>query len=255
MKYLVISLSILSGVCFLNSCQNEKENKANDKELPPPKDMFLDAEAEKLLDGMSKVLGELTSCSFTVNSAEMYASDTAFSATKQVDVYFKSNDKMYVYSVSEKGENAYWYDGAHLSFYSFTKNTYDSISAPSTTMEMIDQINADYGIKFPAADFFYPSLTDDLVEISDSILYIGDTTVNENEIAVVKCVSEKMKVFIFINKSTELPAGMYINDLEKNEKYKASLKNWQVNPNLDDVIFEFSAPKGSSRAIINRKEK
>ncbi len=237
---------------FLNACsegEEKKEKKAED--LPPPKDMFLDAKAEEILDGMSQNIGTLNSCSFTLHAAEKSSEDSLFQPTKQYDVYFKDSDKLHVHAVSADKDFSIWFNGEAFEYFNYLNHTFDSIAFSGTTMEMIAKLNEEKGYKFPGADFFSPSLTDDLVQLCDSVIYIGDTTVSEVNFSVIKANNPDLDIYLFINNSKNLPGGLFFHNKTKETKYKSMFMNWQLNPKLPDAIFEFSAPTHAEK--INLK--
>lgn len=247
------TLLILSTFSFLLiSCSgNEKKDKNKAEDLPPPKDMFLDAKAEEILDGMSMNIGELNACSFTLHSAEKSGQDSVFSATKESDVYFKGSNKLHVHSVSADNEFSLWFNGNALEYYNYINHSFDSIHFEGKTMDMIDKLNKERGFMFPGADFFSSSITDDLVQLCDSVVYIGDTSVTEVELSVIKASNSDLDVFLFINKTKNLPGGLFLHNKTNGNKFKSLFMNWQLNPNLPDALFEFSAPASAEK--INLK--
>ena len=237
---------------FFSACSESKKEESKKKEdLPPPKDMFLDSKAEEILDGMSKNIGDLNSCSFTLHAAEKLAEDSLFQPTKEYDVYFKDSDKLHVHAVSASKDFSIWFNGKAFEYFNYLDHTFDSIQFEGTTMEMIAKLNEDKGYKFPGADFFSPSLTDDLVQLCDSVIYIGDTTVADIAFSVIKANNADIDIYLFINKNEKLPGGLYFNNKSKDTKYKSMFMNWQLNPKLPDAIFEFSAPAHAQK--INLK--
>lgn len=242
--FLALSFSLLS-------CGDNKEKEKEKKEdLPPPKEMFLDAKAEEILDGMSKNIGQINSCSFTLHTAEKKENDSIFLPTKQYDVYFRDSNKLHAHVVSENTEFSIWFNGTSLKYFNYLDHTYDSIHAPGRTMQMISQLNEERGFYFPGADFFSTSLTDDLVQLSDSIIYIGDTTVADQKFSVIKANNKDLDVFLFINATKSLPGGMFFNNKTKGLKYKSMFMNWKLDSNLPDVLFEFSPPSHAEKITL-----
>lgn len=223
------------------SCQSaDKDGQKEEK--TQVKDMFLDENAEQILDGMSKNIGSLNSCSFTIHSAVKAESDSTFRPTREYDIYFKDSNKLYVHAISSETEYSLWYNGKSLKFFNFLDDSYDSISYSGKTMEMITKINEERGLKFPGADFFYPSLTDDLVQLCDSVVYIGDTTVSGVSLSVIKANNTDLDIYIFVNNEKNLPGGLFFHNKSKGNKYKSYFMNWRLDPNLPDIMFEFSPP-------------
>jgi hypothetical protein len=156
----------------------------------------VDTVAVMIIDRMASVIGELNSCSFTLNTSTD-VKDPDFGLVKQTeknDVFLSGPDKMLVHSYGDKGHRGFWYDGVNAIFYSFDENNYAFIDAPDNLIAMIDTINKKYGIEFPAADFFYPTLTDDVLNLFDNIVYLGKKKLNDQECFHIVATNKDMSV-------------------------------------------------------------
>ena len=218
-----------------------------------------DTMAIVILDHMSAIIGDFNSCSFKL-SAESDISDpelgpvTAHEVSK---IWFSGPDKMLIETWGEKGHRGYWYNGHTLTWYSFTENNYVVINVPNRTIAMIDSVNDTYGIDFPAADFFYPSFTDDLIGQSDNISYQGRTTIGDQTCFQVVAKNKAVTIQTWISDELLfLPLKMVINYNGKapTQRYEASFSDWQINPGLPDAMFEFALPPGAHEvSILSRK--
>jgi len=226
---------------FLVSCASE------DKEQ-------YDTRALESLDAMSEAIGELGACSYTLNDVNVLEDGTKY--YNQHDVYLRGPDKMYVHSVGTKGDRSTWYDGSTLAYYSFDKNTYATVEAPDTIMKMIEYVNEKYGIDFPAADFFYPDLTDDILDHFDHVLFMGDETMNGLETTSVLASNDNNIMQIWIDKATNLPLKFLIDSKASTaEYYVATFSNFKVNPDLPDLLFATNAPINSESTELKPSEK
>jgi hypothetical protein len=161
---------------------------------------------------------------------------------------------MYIHSIGTKGERSYWYDGKTMGYFNYTKNVFDTIPAPDNIIKTIDVIHHKYGIDFPAADFFYPTFTDDMIDGFDKILFYGDETIDGVDCVVSESVNDKYLVHIWINKSTNLPHKLVISTVNNPlGYYEAVFSNWRVNADLPDILFEFKPPLNSNRAPLKVK--
>jgi len=135
----------------------------------------IDSSAIFLLDKMAGVIGDLESVSFNLNNStdELDANKNIKKRFSTSNISFSGPDKLSVRTEGTKGKKGYSYDGSFVSYYNFDENNYVTLEAPATTLEMIDEMHLDYNFNFPAADFFYPSFTDDMIEQFTSIKYLG----------------------------------------------------------------------------------
>jgi hypothetical protein len=220
----------------------------------------VDTVAVFILDRMASVIGELNSCSFTLNSS-IDIEDPEFGLVKQSqkdEVYLAGPDKLLIHSYGYKGHRGFWYNGGKVTCYWFDENNYAIIPAPDRTIAMIDSVNKEYGIEFPAADFFYPTFTDDILNYFENIVFLGKKTLNDHESFHILASNQDMSVqFWFANDAFNLPERfviIYKND--GNRQYEATFSNWQLNPGIPVTVFEFLPPsKAREIAIMPRTTK
>ena len=223
-------------------------------------DITDDPNAIFILDKMSDVVGSLNSCSYTLATA-LDVKDFEHGLIKQhgvSKVYMVGPDKMLVNTRNHKGHRTFAYNGKQIAYYSHDENNYALVDAPPTIMETIIQINERYGIEFPAADFFYPTFTDDLMENSDQVRLLGKATINGEECFHILSVGTELKVEIWVsNDAFMLPKKLVITYLkEGNAQYEATFSDWIVNPGLPEAMFEFLPPSGAAEVrLVPRKNK
>lgn len=217
----------------------------------------VDPTAILLMDHMSEVIGGLEACSFEVSNSydrmdRDYGRVKSYGHSKVIMV---GPDKMVTHSEGPKGARGFWNNGKEVVFYSFTENNYAIIEAESDIIATIDKLHFDYGIDFPAADFFYPAFTDDMLAEFDTIKYIGKEVVENIECFHVKASNEKMDVqYWFANDIYKMPKKYVILYKDKdNMQYESTFENWELNPNIPDAVFEFTPPAMAREIKIRAK--
>lgn len=238
MKYLIIGL--IAVTFALNSSAQEKK---------------IDTTAIMVLDHMSAIIGDLNACTYTLKvQNDKLDPDVGFvSSFGTSQVYFSGPDKMLVNINDDRGHRGYWYNGISLIYYSYDENNYAIIDAPPTIMETIDTINECYGIEFPAADFFYPSFVEDLVNNSDEIVFNGIRLVEGKECCHIIAKGKDMIVQIWISDDALfLPVKFLILSYEGTQslEYQATFSEWGINPDLPKSMFEFLPPPKAKRVSI-----
>lgn len=205
-----------------------------------------DSRAVESLDKLSDVIGNLSSLSYTVDS--YYLDKDSIETSKISDVYLRGSNKMFIENSGTKGNKSFWYDGEKFSYFLFDKNEYDILDAPDHTLKLIDSIHSKFGIYFPAADFLYPTLTDDILENYDNLLYSESEKIEDIDCAFLEANNDKNTVQVWISKELNLPVKMIITSKEdKNIYYEAVYSNWKLNPELPDIMFQFQPPSGSKQ--------
>lgn len=219
----------------------------------------VDTVAVMIIDRMASVIGELNSCSFTLQSTEdiRHYDYGLVKRTETSKVYLAGPDKMHVDTRGDKGHRAFWYNGASVIAYSFDENNYAAIDAPDNIISMIDSIHKDYGIEFPAADFFYPTFTDDILDNFDTLVYLGRKSINDRECAHILATNPNMSVQMwFSSDAFTLPQKFVI--LYKNEgnrQYEASFSDWKLNSDIPAAAFDFLPPPAARKVSIMRRTK
>lgn len=217
-----------------------------------------DSAAIYLMDRMSDVIGNLESVHFTLTTAfdEIDHEHGVVRHYGVDEVFMSGPNKMLVTTRNFKGHRQYMYNGSHMAYFSFTENNYGIIDAPSSTIAAIDQIHREYGVDFPAADFFYPTFTDDMIALFDEIRYLGKA-----EIAGRTCFhllgknGDMTAQFWIENDALMLPMKMLLIENNGNHiHYEATFSGWQINPVLPAAMFDFLPPPGARRLRIVAKD-
>ena len=212
----------------------------------------IDTVAVSILDKMSALIGDLSSCSVTIRS-NYDVSSRELGLVKHSDeqeLFLRGSSKLLLRSEGDKGSRYFLFNGKNLSYYSMDKNQYSQIETPASLIEMIDTVNKLYGIEFPIADFFYPSFVDDILAESKNLMYLGLTQIDGKEcFHIAGTAADKTFQFWVSNDAWYLPLKVVIvyTNKEMNPQYEAVLSNWQVNPDLPDAIFQFTPPVKSKQ--------
>ena len=214
----------------------------------------VDPVAIDILDKMSSVIGDLGSCSYTLSvwsdQQHEYGLEKDFS---EYEVYFGGPQQLKVHGNGRNGHKGYWYDGEIFTYYSFAENNYSTIPVPDNVIDMIDSLNAVYEVDFPAADFFYPSFTDDLIDHFETITYLGEKRIRGRSTFHIMATNADMLVQIWVsNDGMMLPAAFTITYLQQAfmPQYTAIFSDWSLNPQIPASIFSFTPPPGAHEIVI-----
>jgi hypothetical protein len=207
----------------------------------------IDTVAVAILDKMSAMIGELSSCSVNIRS-NYDVSSKELGLIKHSDeqqLFLHGPGQLLLKSEGDQGSRDFYFDGKTLTYYSMDKNQYGQIDAPANVVEMIDTVNKMYGIEFPAADFFYPTFVDDILSDSKTLVYLGLTKVDGKECYhLAGTTNDKTYQFWIADDAFSLPIKMVViyTNKEMHPQFEATLSDWQVNPSLPDALFTFTVP-------------
>jgi hypothetical protein len=207
----------------------------------------IDTVAVSILDNMSAMIGDMLSCSVTVNANyDVHNQELGLiKRSNESQVYLQGPDKLLIRSEGDKGSRSFYYNGKTLTYYSADKNHYAQIETLPTIVGMIDTVSKVYGVEFPAADFLYPSFVDDILADAKNLVYLGITKVDGKEcFHIAGTTDDKTFQFWVSDDAFSLPVKVVIvyNKKELNPQYEAVLSDWKINPVFPDALFEFQAP-------------
>jgi hypothetical protein len=217
----------------------------------------IDSTAIFILDKMSDNIGNLESVTFDLSNSNDQLNFEGETVTEfsTSTITFSGPDKLLIRTDGTKGKIGYWYDGTYITYYSYDENNYVTLEAPDNTIEMIDTMHQNYEFRFPAADFFYPSLTDDMIDQFDAITYLGKKVVRGEECYHIMASNDKLNVQIWVsNESFLLPKHFIIIYKDKsNMQYESTFSNWIINPVVPESIFSFLPPPTARLISILKK--
>ncbi|QLE00323.1 DUF2092 domain-containing protein [Galbibacter sp. BG1] len=218
----------------------------------------VDSAAIDKLDKMGAYIGTLNSCKFflerSVDENDLYGLQKHY-YTDEIAMF--GPDKMMVKSRGTLHNKDYYYNGKNFVYYSAGENNYVILPAPDNIISMIDSIHTHFGVRFPAADVFYPSLTDDLIADFPVILYLGEDKIAGKECSQILASNDKMNVQLWIeNKEKPLPIKLVIIHKDKQQnQYEATFTKWEINPKVDNAMFDFVPPENARKISIMSKSK
>lgn len=217
-----------------------------------------DSLAILIIDRMTDVIGDLQSCSFKLTAANDVRDSSSgwVKHFSDFDVYFSGASKMLINVRGHKGHRQFMYNGEQLAYYSFRENNYGIIPTPATTIETIDSVYTNYGYEFPAADFFYPAFTDDLLQDAETLRFLGTETIHGKEYFHILASGKKTDFQFWVtNDAYNLPGRFVITYKSEpgSPQYQASFSDWQINPTLPDAMFDFLPPPNATKVRIMSK--
>lgn len=217
----------------------------------------IDSAAVYILDRMADIIGELEAVSFSLESATDRLDDNQRIETRynSSHVSMQGPDKMVYQRFGNKGKYGFWFNGSYASLYSFNENNYVTLETHGNIIEMMDDLHTRFDFQFPAADFFYPSFTDDILADFNTLEYLGKTQVDGEDCFYLRATNENMHFQLWISSSKwTLPKRfIIIQKGDQNLRFESVFKDWDINPNLPNTMFEFLPPPKSKLIDIMEK--
>ncbi|MDR2913553.1 MAG: DUF2092 domain-containing protein [Tannerella sp.] len=238
MKRFYLLPAILLFICTTSGAQSKQR---------------IDSLAIYILDRTSETMRSLISCSYTAFITYDTWMDSVgyIKHTSKDKVYFSFPNKMKVNMQGDMGNRSMCYDGKKFSYYSFNQNRYAELDLSLDIVQTIDSMNRKYGIELPAADFFYPSFTDDILSAGGNLVYLGVTGVQNQLCYHIAGNDVNGTVFQFWITQDHLffPVKMVLTYKEDNgqPQYEAVYSDWEINPSFPANMFDFVAPPAADK--------
>jgi len=219
-----------------------------------------DSVAIYLLDRMSYGISDLNSFSLDLTTTyDVKVEELGLvKNSNRHNIIVSGPYKMSLLSEGDKGHKGFWYNNDQLHYYSFDNNNYGTLEAPGTIMNMIKLVHDNYGIEIPGVDFWYPSITDDLITGFPNIYFMGVTEVNKMRCFHIVASNKDLSVQIWLSDDVYfLPKKMVVTYLSETNspQYEAVYSNWKLNEPFPESIFDYVAPPGANEIIIKESKK
>lgn len=208
----------------------------------------VDSIAAYILQRMSMTMQSIESCSFnSETNYDVWQDELGYiKHSNSAGIYIQFPNKLKVNQRGDNGHQSLIYDGSLFVNYSFDKNQYSSIPVEGDIVQVMDTINKTFGIDFPAADFFYSSFLEDLVNTGGNLVYLGITKVGDKNCFHIagKDVNDTGFQFWITEDDYFLPVKMVLiyKTSDGQSQFEAKYSDWKLNETYPSSLFEFVIP-------------
>ncbi len=245
------------------ACRDSAPPAAAAAEPPPPAieaelapgSRLIEPRADALVRQMSDRLARATS--FALEAEEVHDEVPEQSPRQQLTnlrrVALRRPDRL-VGDASGDGINrSFWYDGTTFAALDKEQNVWASGAVPATVDAALDWVFEQTGTVIPLADFLHADIYARLMSDVQRGVYLGI-----HEAAGVPChhLSFEQATIdwqLWIGAGPEpLPRKLVITYKTEDEvpQYTVTIRKWNLNATLPDVLFRFTPPEGATRVDI-----
>ena len=215
----------------------------------PPK---IDPHADRILKIMSDVLAAAEQ--FTVHNEattdEIFATGQLVALTASIDVAVRRPDAAHAVLHGDLRPMRYWIGGWKLAVVDEKRWTYAVTQVAADLDGAIDDAWSKYGVKIPLVDFISNNPYEDLTRDVESGVYVGLHGVDGVPCHHLAFTQSDIDWQIWIEDGL-LPLPRKLEITYKDEpgapRYTAMLSDWNLSPDLGDVVFEFTPPDGAEQ--------
>ena len=210
----------------------------------------IDNSATAILKQMSDYLADLPQ--FSVNTQNTLEDLLASGHRIDLDVSAKvSLSRPNKLRSERKGlmiDQVFYYNGNQMTLFSPTHNLYATVDAPDTYFGLFKHLHEKIGFSLPIADLVHTDVYSLLMQDVSMALLIGETYINGVACNHLLFSRPGVDFQIWINKAGKpLPLKYVVTDtaLQPGLSVSTLLEDWDVEPELKDVDFEFIPPEDS----------
>ncbi len=212
-----------------------------------PSGVKVDPKADKCLRAMANYLGGLKTFSFQVEMFFDIVQDDGlklqFSNQRKESV--RRPDKVFSETTGDTANSSFYYDGKTVTVHDRARKTYATEKVPGTIDAMLDDLHDRFGIEHPMADFLFADPYKVLMENAESGYYVGENYVGKTKCHHLAFRQRLLDWQIWIeNGDKPLPRKFLITFKRQIDEpqFLALIHHWDVNPELNDSVFEFQPP-------------
>ncbi len=206
------------------------------------------------LDRMGAYLRTLNS--FEIRSGattdEVLESGQKLQFASTVHLRVRRPDRLWVEVASDRKTREFFYDGKTFTLWGPRNKLYASFPAPATLLELVGRAEDRYGIVLPLADLFRWGTEPTRREAIQGALHVGPALLGGIPCDHFAFRQEGVDWQVWIQKGdSPLPRKLVITTTgeEAQPQYTSEL-DWNLAPALNDKMFTFEPPPGSSRISI-----
>jgi len=209
----------------------------------------LDPKADRYLRAMATYLGGLKTFSFQTEMFFDVVQDDGLKIqlSNQRKESVSRPDKIFSETTGDTANSNFYYDGKTVTVYDRAHKTYAVEKVPGTIDAMLDDLHDRFGIEHPMADFLFSDPYKVLTENAQSAMYLGEHYVGKAKCHHLVFRQRLLDWQIWINAGDKpLPRKLVITFKSQVDEpqFIALIHRWDVDPQLNDSLFEFQPPEG-----------
>ena len=169
--------------------------------------------------------------------------------TAEIEVSIARPNKFMAKSASTGDVRRFYFDGQNLSLFDETMQLYATVPVTGTIDELVAKIDQKYGFVPPLADF---AINDPYAKLSQQIQsksYKGTESIGGVNCHHLALTGETADAELWFSTSDSLPRKLIatFKDREGKPQLQIDFRDWNVNPQLDNKLFAFVAPKDAEK--------
>jgi hypothetical protein len=146
------------------------------------------------------------------------------------------------------------YDGGRLSMTIPNRAIYASLQRTGPLADALDYLLTEHGVPTPLADLLHPELYSEVADRVTHGVWIGQATLDGVACDHLAFRSEDVDFQLFIRSGDQpLPLRLVIDyrNAEGKPQFRASLRDWELSPDLPEEFFRFAPAAGSQRVSFH----
>jgi hypothetical protein len=171
-------------------------------------------------------------------------------ATASLDVDRPHRIRALMHSARSRRE--LFYDGANVTLYTPAQKYYSTVAFSGTLAELVDRLEARYGVQIPLSDLFVWGTPAAPVDTIESAMYAGQDYIGETLCDHYAFRQGQIDWQVWIaGGARPLPRKIVVTYRSDDARPQSiSLIDWNLKPGFKDSAFRFVPPKGATKIEI-----
>lgn len=171
--------------------------------------------------------------------------------------HIKRPDKVRVDVVLRDGnERHFYFDGSSITLYDKDQNVYAVVEKKGNIDQAFDYFIDELGMPLPLAELFSEDHPFSLKEDIKSSTFLGESTISGASCDEYAFRSEEIDLQLWIEQGENpLPKRFVITytDAEGQPQYRAQFSEWNLEAQVPDSLFEFTAPEDAEKIRYSKE--
>jgi hypothetical protein len=243
--------SLLLALC-LAACSSTPSGPDPDGSSPrePEPEPIVDERCVEILTAMAKTLREAKRFSVEAETTveEFLSTGHAVELETAVKASIRRPDGVFVEKVTERHERRLFYDGKRVTLLDVGENLFAAKDFTGSLGELVDGLEARFGITMPLADLIVMDADLALSEFADWGTYLGIHRVRGRSCHHMVFANDVIEWQVWIqSEGVPLPRKLVIlyKDEPDRPRFSATITRWDLAAEFADDVFTFAPPDGA----------
>ena len=250
---------LLASTMSLSASEDGKEKEKTDKAVAALTEAGQKDQAEagitanELIKKAYATIGELKKYTFeaTIVNEDDLGGDMMIYLKHDYKVSVVRPDKIRMTVRGDVENRDTYFNNGSVSIIDADNENYGEVKVSADIDDALDDLTDKYGIPIPLTQLLYSDMDED-VNASDKGYYLGTVLIDETPCYYIAFPGKEWDVQAWIEKGDKplIRKVAFVDKMEKGQPRSMISVKWNLDPTIDEKIFDFKAPQGAKKAKV-----